>query len=272
MGMEISGAALRRVLKGFSGKVDLTGMGATVDSRLHNNFGARWRLVKGASLVLFTLLVALAETVIVAMVFGSEAGREPGASTFSSAGAGPAEGNGAKGRELGATASASLSLEEEDTKAAASGLSARAFGTVALLGASLERARRLPEAALELLGCCGSSGREETWAAEEAWVEPTGDGAGGLRALRWDLRVEASAELARSRVLSGATGAEAGFGDLVRGAGAGPEAGWRELSAFEIADCPRFTASSKISLRTASGGAGRFDMREGVVDFTVKFT
>ena len=102
------------------------------------------------------------------MVDGSEAGRELGASMFSSAGAGPAEGNGAKGRELGTTASASLSLEEEDIKTAAFGLSARAFGTVALWGASLERARRLPEAALELLGCCGSSGREETWAAEGA--------------------------------------------------------------------------------------------------------
>ncbi len=73
-------------------------------------------------------------------------------------------------------------------------------------------------------------------------------------------------------MLSGATGAEAGFGDLVRGAGAGPEAGWRELSAFEMADCPRFTASSKISLRTASGGAGRFDMWRRVDEFTVKFT
>ena len=73
-------------------------------------------------------------------------------------------------------------------------------------------------------------------------------------------------------MLSGATGAEAGFGDLVRGAGAGPEAGWRELCVLETVDCPRFTASSKISLRTASGGAGRFDIREGVVDFTVKFT
>ena len=88
----------------------------------------------------------------------------------------------------------------------------------------------------------------------------SGDEARGLRTLLEDLRAETGADSAWSSSLSKTTGAAVGLTGVVGRTGAEPEVGGGELPEGRSVDAPRFTAGSKNSLRTASGGAGRFDM------------